>query len=86
MAPTGAVFCGNPPQYVNIGAVAENCLTYLENQGITTTTTCKLGSGCTTAVGCSASPALGATDRWGALGITGLMVGLGLVVSRRRRR
>jgi hypothetical protein len=92
MAPTGAVFCGTPPQYVDLASAAQDCLTYLESQGITVSTTCTLGTGCTTNLGvpgasCSATPTLGASeDRWGALGIAGLMMGVGLVVSRRKRR
>jgi hypothetical protein len=85
-APTGAVFCGTPPQYVDLATAADQCASYLESQGITTTTTCTIGSGCNTTVGCSAAPALGSsTDRWGVAGIAGLMMGLGLLVSRRRK-
>jgi hypothetical protein len=83
--PTGAVFCGSPPQYVDLADVASDCITYLESQGITISTTCTLGSGCTS--GCSAAPTVGAVDdRWGTLGVAGLIMGVGLLVSRRKRR
>jgi hypothetical protein len=89
MGPKGAVFCGNPPQYIDLGKTATACADYLQSQGITASESCSTnasGSSCNATVSCAASPGLAGDDRWGALGITGLMMGLGLVVSRRRRR
>jgi hypothetical protein len=94
MGPKGAVFCGNPPQYIDLGKTASACVTYLQSQGIQASESCSTSTGsggnagtsCSATVTCAASPDLGANDRWGVLGITGLMMGVGLVVSRRRRR
>lgn len=85
MAPSGAVFCNG--QYVNVGKAVNDCLTYLKSQGITVTTTCTVGKGCTTSGGCSATPALGAGRvGWGTFGLAGLLLGVGLARSRRKRR
>jgi hypothetical protein len=90
--PKGAVFCGNPPQYIDLGKTATACADYLQTKGITASESCSTGTGgkggtsCNATVSCAASPGLASNDRWGALGITGLMMGLGLAVSRRRRR
>ena len=88
--PQGALFCNN--QYVNISASNfAACEQYLAEQGlnVTTTTTCGV-NGCTTTVGglgCGVAPAVGAVDeRLGAGAVAALMMGLGLVVARRRRR
>jgi hypothetical protein len=86
----GGLFCGG--QYVDIAAAAQSCLDYLQSKGVTASGSCSAStatgtSSCTASVGCSAAPSLGtAEDRWGVAGITGLMMGLGLAVSRRRRR
>ncbi len=88
-APQGALFCDG--QYVDLATATTDCINYLESQGVTVTETCSVGSAggssCAASLGCSAS-SVGATnqDRWGFLGITGIMMGLGLAVSRRRRR
>lgn len=83
--PKGALFCDG--QYVNAGDSAADCLTYLENQGFQTSVTCTVASGCNlTGAVCSAGPAVGyADDGVGIAAIAGVMMGLGLVVSRRRR-
>jgi hypothetical protein len=73
---------------------AADCVTCLEENGFTLTasTTCTAGAGCETDLGvgstaCAAAPALGSSkDRWGVFGIAGLMVGLGLIASRKRSR
>jgi hypothetical protein len=82
-APTGALFCNG--QYVNITKVPA-CVACLETNGLTVSGSCTLGAGCTGGIGCSTSPTLGAAEeRWGMFGIAGLVMGLGLAVSRRRR-
>jgi hypothetical protein len=85
--PKGALFCDG--QYVNAGTTADDCLTYLENQGfnVQITTTCDATGCAIAATTCSAGPAIGsARDGLGIGAIAGMMMGLGLVVSRRRRR
>jgi hypothetical protein len=84
----GALFCDG--QYVDLVTVTSDCLTYLETHGVTITETCSTssanGTNCTASLGCSASSVGTSQDRWGFLGMTGIMMGLGLAVSRRRRR
>lgn len=85
--PKGALFCDG--QYVNVTGSFDDCVAYLESKGLGFTATggC-VGSSCSgsVAVGCSAAPAVGAVDtRAGVGAIAGLMLGLGLFVSRRRR-
>jgi hypothetical protein len=87
--PTGALFCDG--QYVDLGADPSACLAYLASQGFEVAVSCT-SDGCTVSnpiagVGCSAAPGLASTrDPLGIAGIAGMMVGLGLVASRRRRR
>jgi hypothetical protein len=87
-APQGALFCDG--QYVDIASASKACIAYLQSQGVSVSETCSSdssGSNCSATIGCSAAPTLGTgQDRWGMLGITGLVMGLGLAVSRRRRR
>lgn len=86
-SPNGALFCDG--QYIDLEKAAQDCIDYLESQGVTVSSSCTAtasGSSCTSTVTCSAAPALGAGDRWGLFGMTGLLTALGLVVSRRRSR
>jgi hypothetical protein len=85
--PQGALFCGG--QYVHASDL-DACVAYLATQGfdVSVDTHCDAG-GCevSAGVGCSATPYVGALgERWGVGAIAGLMMGLGMFVSRRRRR
>ena len=88
--PEGALFCGG--QWVDVGADADACINYLETLGLDVTfsgsceTDLNGSSSCSATIGCSAAPALTSDDHLGAIGIAGVMVGLGLAASRRRRR
>jgi hypothetical protein len=86
--PQGALFCDG--QYVDVAKAAQACIDYLKSQGVSFSESCSGGTNggttCSATVGCSAAPSLGAADRWGVLGISGVVMGLGLVVARRRRR
>lgn len=92
--PKGALFCTDPSgrkQYVS-SSNFDGCVDYLTTQGLTVNVeaeaTCNAG-GCevSAGVGCSAVPYVGAAgERWGVGAIAGLMMGLGMIVSRRRRR
>jgi hypothetical protein len=85
--PTGALFCGG--QYVDLTNDPSACLAYLASQGFNVAVDCNInpnGSTCTLS-GCSATPGIAsARDPLGIAGIAGMMVGIGLVASRRRRR
>jgi hypothetical protein len=84
-APEGALFCDG--QYVDVTNIDE-CIAYLETQGfnVSANASCN-ANGCEASVGCAASPYIGpANDRLAIGSVAGLMVGLGLVASRRRRR
>ena len=86
--PKGALFCDG--QYVDATTTLDDCITYLGNQGfnVQVNATCD-ANGCAASVTtCSAGPAVGAAarDGLGVGAIAGMMIGLGLVVSRRRRR
>lgn len=87
-SPKGALFCNN--QYVDVGDNVDDCLNYLENLGLTVSASCDLSAGgaeCSANIGCSATNTLGSSeDRWGAGAIAGLVMGLGLVASRRRKK
>jgi len=86
--PKGALFCDG--QYVDVPGSVDDCINYLEGRGlkVSVSGSCDVTSGtCMASIGCSAANAVGSsTDRWGAGAIAGLMMGLGLVVSRRRRK
>ncbi|MFT3773547.1 MAG: hypothetical protein QM820_49865 [Minicystis sp.] len=88
--PRGALFCDG--QYVDITGTVDDCIAYLESKGlgVTVATDCALtpnSSDCNVSVGCSAAPGIGTIDNKAGVGaIAGLMLGVGLVVSRRRRR
>jgi hypothetical protein len=88
--PTGALFCDG--QYVDLTNDPAACLAYLAAQGFSVNVNCSLnasGSTCnlSNGLGCSAaSPGVGSRDPLGVAGIAGMMIGLGLVASRRRRR
>ena len=77
----GAVFCGNPPQYVDLSTAATDCVTYLESEGIAP------DAGPVAVVkkhqGCGSAP--GGEGLGGALEAAGLLLGFGLLVARRRR-
>lgn len=86
--PEGALFCDG--QYVDAADNFDACVDYLENGGFLNASGefgCS-GGECTGSVsvgGCSAAP--GAIDDGVGVGaIAGLMLGLGMIVSRRRRR
>jgi hypothetical protein len=86
-SPEGALFCNG--QFVDVGDNAEACLNYLDTLGLTVSGSCTAdasGSSCSASIGCSAAPGLTSDDGLGALGIAGMMMGVGLVASRRRRR
>ncbi len=84
--PGVAIFCDG--QFVTASEAA-SCVSCLEDNGFSASVsaTCT-GTQCVgSASVCSASPAIGASqERWGVFGITSLVVGLGLITSRRRRR
>jgi hypothetical protein len=81
--PKGALFCNG--QYVDLSSDATSCLNYLESQGISFSGSCN-ANGCSGTLGCSAAPTLGVVDeKLGVGAIAGLMMGLGLLISRRRR-
>ena len=88
--PQGALFCDG--QYVDIVGNTQDCIDYLTSRGhnVGASADCSVtvgGSDCNVSVGCSAVPYLGsASDKAGVGAIAGLMLGLGMVVSRRRRR
>lgn len=87
--PDGALFCDG--QYVNVVGTVDDCISYLESQGLKVNFSASCdASGCeaSASVGCSAAPYVGAAadNRWGVGAIAGLMMGLGMIVSRRRRR
>ena len=86
--PEGALFCDG--QYVNVVGNAQDCLDYLATVGLSVDIGghCD-GRGCevSAGVGCSAAPYMGAiNERSGVGAIAGLMLGLGMIVSRRRRQ
>jgi len=85
--PGGALFCDG--QYISLEKAGQDCVDWLATQGFSLSGSCTAtlsGSACSAAVGCSAAPSVGAaSDRWGVAGLTGLMMGLGLLVSRRKR-
>jgi hypothetical protein len=85
-APEGALFCSG--QYIDVTEAA-SCVACLETNGLSfsTTTTCIAGKGCTTSLSaCAATSAVGSSEeRWGVFGITGLVMGFGLMISRRRK-
>jgi hypothetical protein len=90
--PRGALFCPDPsgrPQYVNVPGSVDDCIAYLESQGlqVQVTATCD-ANGCngSASIGCAAAPNVGADSRLGVGAIAGLMMGAGMIVSRRRRR
>jgi len=84
----GGLFCDG--QYIDLDKAGSDCVAWLEAQGFSASGSCTAtlgGSACSASVGCSAAPSLGAaSDRWGVAALTGLMMGLGLFVSRRKRR
>jgi hypothetical protein len=86
--PRGALFCNG--QYVDVPGNVDDCLAYLENLGLTVTAECSVtagGSECSASIGCSAANTLGdGKNGLGAGAIAGLVMGLGLAVSRRRRK
>lgn len=87
-SPKGALFCNG--QYVDVAGNVDDCLAYLENLGLTVTAECTVsasGSECSASIGCSAANTLGeGKNGLGAGAIAGLMMGLGLVVARRRNK
>jgi hypothetical protein len=83
--PQGALFCNG--QYVDPTQAASCYECLLTNINVSADVGCTDGVCTGTASVCSASPAIGASqERWGVFGITSLVVGLGLITSRRRRR
>jgi hypothetical protein len=85
--PQGALFCDG--QYVHASNL-DACIDDLSARGFDVAVEghCDAG-GCEVSVGtgCSATPYVGAAgERWGVGAIAGLMMGLGMMVSRRRRR
>jgi len=86
--PKGSLFCGD--QYVDVSGSFDDCVTYLESKGLGFSVTggC-VGATCegSASIGCSAAPSVGAIgDEHGVGAVAGLVMGLGLFVSRRRRR
>src|SRR6185312_10421256 len=85
--PEGALFCDG--QYIDLTSAGSDCLAYLEAQGFSVSGSCTetlAGASCASSVSCAAAPSVGAaSDRWGVAGLTGLMMGLGLLISRRKR-
>lgn len=81
--PEGALFCNG--QYVDVGDNVDSCLDALQNIGFGYSVSCT-GTECSASIGCAAAPAGSMDTRTGVGALTGLMVGLGMLVSRRRRR
>ncbi|APR83619.1 Keratin associated protein 18-4 [Minicystis rosea] len=86
--PQGALFCDG--QYVDVVGNTQDCIDYLTSRGLNVgaSADCTVtagGSDCSLSVGCSAAPYL-ASEKTGVGAIAGLMLGLGMVVTRRRRR
>jgi hypothetical protein len=83
--PAAAIFCNG--QFVSVSE-ATSCVDCLETNGLSLNASVSCSGGqCVGSAGvCSATAAVGSSeDRWGVFGITGLVVGLGLLASRRRK-